>query len=392
MRGSAAQLRDLSDSFQSFNQLTSLLESTYLELEDHVTQLQGQLAHVTEQRVQESTERARLTSQLSSILSALPAGVVVLDERGYVRECNAAAVSLLGEPLRGQLWREVILRAFAPQGDDGQDVSLKDGRLLNISTCPLGQEPGQVLLLTDVSETRDLQRRLNQHQRLLSMGEMAASLAHQIRTPLSAGLLCASQLKNPSKNPEQGQRLAGKLIDQLKHLEKLVNNMLLFSREGFHANETITAHELLSQIRQSVHTAGFTQTIEFHLSEDAADLLLLANSTVLLSAIMNVIENALDVLDENGHVRVEISADKLSQLDIRISDNGPGIAENLREKIFMPFFTTKTKGTGLGLAVVQAIAQAHQGHFWLDTEFDGGSRFVFRLPVLDKDAIYRGSK
>jgi two-component system sensor histidine kinase FlrB len=94
-----------------------------------------------------------------------------------------ASEALLGEPLRGQLWINVVKRCFAPQHDDGYEVSLRDGRRVSVSTCPLGDHPGQVLLLTDVTETRSLQERLSQQKRLAALGEMAASLAHQIRTP-----------------------------------------------------------------------------------------------------------------------------------------------------------------------------------------------------------------
>ena len=129
-------------------------------------------------------------ARLKSLLQALPAGVVVLDGEGRVQECNPAAIDLLDEPLQGEIWRNVIARAFDPKSCSSQDAVTRKGRIVSISTCPLGPHiPGQIILLQDVTEKRQMQARIDQQQRLASMGQMAAQLAHQIRTPLSAALL-----------------------------------------------------------------------------------------------------------------------------------------------------------------------------------------------------------
>src|SRR5690606_13169564 len=124
-------------------------------------------------------------------LDILPGGVVVLDGRGRVIEANPLALELLGEPLLGVFWREVIQRSFAPRADDGHEISLQDGRRLSLATRSLAGEPGQLILLTDLTETRRLQDELARHARLSALGRMVASLAHQIRTPLSTALLYA---------------------------------------------------------------------------------------------------------------------------------------------------------------------------------------------------------
>ena len=125
-------------------------------------------------RLKELTEKERLANRLELLLKVLPGGVVVLDGQGLIQEHNPTALDMLGEPLLEQSWSEVIQRAFMPRPDDGHDISLVDGRRVNISTCPLGEEPGQILLITDVSEMRQLQDRLSQQQRLAAMGETAA--------------------------------------------------------------------------------------------------------------------------------------------------------------------------------------------------------------------------
>ncbi len=148
---------------------------------------------------------------------------------GVVREANPAAIDLLGQPLLGMLWRHVISRCFAPREDDGHEVSLKDGRRLSIATRSLDAEPGQLVLINDLTETRHLQEQLARHERLSSLGRMVASLAHQIRTPLSAAMIYASHLTERELPVETQQRFAARLKDRLHELEHQVRDMLVFA-------------------------------------------------------------------------------------------------------------------------------------------------------------------
>src|SRR3990167_8136157 len=119
---------------------------------------------------------------------------------------------------------------FAPREDDGHEISLKDGRRLAMATRSLNGEPGQLILLTDLTETRRLQEQLSRHERLSALGRMVASLAHQIRTPLSAALLYASHLTEQVLPVDQQQRFASRLKERLHELEHQVRDMLVFAR------------------------------------------------------------------------------------------------------------------------------------------------------------------
>ncbi len=185
----ASGREELVSAFELFNNVSAQLASTYKEMEERVGLLNEELHEVAEQRLQELKEKERVTDRLESLLKLLPAGVVVLDSRGVVTDCNPAALEFLGEPLTGLLWRDVIERCFAPRSDDGHEISLRDGRRLSIATRSFQSGGGQLLLLTDLTETRVLQRNLSRHRRLSEMGRMMSSLAHQIRTPLSAAML-----------------------------------------------------------------------------------------------------------------------------------------------------------------------------------------------------------
>jgi two-component system sensor histidine kinase FlrB len=171
-------------------------------------------------------------SQLYAIFTALPTGVLLLDGEGLITRANPAALALLGEPLEGLSWRQIIARCFEPREDDGHEISLRDGRRVQLSTQPLPDQPGQLVFITDLTETRQLQDRVNHMKRLSALGNMAASLAHQIRTPLSAAMLYAANLANRTLKPESRSQFQQKLMARLQDLEKQINDILLFARNG----------------------------------------------------------------------------------------------------------------------------------------------------------------
>jgi two-component system sensor histidine kinase FlrB len=385
----SSRLKGLEESFQTLNELSHSLETTYHSLEDRVVELQTQVLQSQQDNAHSQLENKDRLRLLSSVLKVLPAGVVVLDTTGRVQECNLASEALLGEPLRGQLWINVVKRCFAPQHDDGYEVSLRDGRRVSVSTCPLGDHPGQVLLLTDVTETRSLQERLSQQKRLAALGEMAASLAHQIRTPLSAAILGVSQVKNNRLPESKRTDIVEKLLANMRQLENLVNDMLLFSRSGFTGEEAFTIDSLLDcvQVALSTHTG---QRTSVRIINNTDDISVVGNPHILQSAILNLINNAVEASGPSGQVTVHAYSLGLNTVDIKVQDDGCGVPDDIQEKIFDPFFTTRTNGTGLGLAVVRAIARAHRGEVWLESNPDStldskkgeGSAFIMRLPTI----------
>ncbi len=323
--------------------------------------------------------------RLTAILQALPGGVVILDGRGLIMQCNPAAEDMLGIPLCGLRWTEIIQRAFSPRADDGHDISLWDGRIVNISTTPLGSQPGQVILLHDVTKTRELQR-VQQHQkRLAALGETVAGLAHQIRTPLSSVILYASHLKNPSLDPLRRNKMTDRVISQIKHLEALVNDMLLFAKGGIIVDDVFTLDELLDELVQAAEESTSTTNITLCIERDVPRTRLRGNKKMLLSALQNLLDNAIQSMVDDGQLTVTVQAVAEGNVDIILTDSGPGIPAERQDKIFEPFYTTRSSGSGLGLAVVKLVAQAHQGDVWLRSTVGEGCRFGIRLPTFGKN-------
>ena len=143
------------------------------------------------------------------MVEGLPGGVLVLDPGGEIQESNPAAVALLGEPLLGEAFPAVLARAAVNSGAIGEHTELRSGRFVNLSRRETSHG-SEVVLLTDVTESHLMQVFLTRQQRLLTLGELAAGLAHQIRTPLAAALLYASQMSMPERSPEDLARCAEK--------------------------------------------------------------------------------------------------------------------------------------------------------------------------------------
>ncbi|WP_195840143.1 ATP-binding protein [Pseudomonas farris] len=369
----------LEQAFALFNQMSSQLTDSYSMLEARVTELKGELAVVSAQRMQELAEKERLANRLQNLLDLLPGGVIVIDAQGIVREANPAASELLGLPLEGELWRHVIARCFAPREDDGHEISLKDGRRLSIATRSLDAEPGQLVLLNDLTETRHLQDQLARHERLSSLGRMVASLAHQIRTPLSAALLYASHLTEQELPVETQQRFAGRLKERLHELEHQVRDMLVFARGELPLTDRVTPKMLMQSLQAAALTHVQDLPIRWQCDSHAGELL--CNRDTLVGAILNLIENAIQA--SAGDVRLKVHLyTRGNNLRLCVSDSGSGIDTKVLARLGEPFFTTKTTGTGLGLTVVKAVARAHQGELQLRSRLGRGTCAQVILPLF----------
>ena len=374
-----ASREGLEQAFSLFNQMSTQLTDSYSLLEARVTELKGELAVVSAQRMAELAEKERLANRLQNLLDLLPGGVIVIDDRGRVHEANPAAIELLGLPLVGELWRQVIARCFAPREDDGHEISLKDGRRLSIATRSLDAEPGQLVLLNDLTETRRLQDQLARHERLSSLGRMVASLAHQIRTPLSAALIYASHLTEQVLPVETQQRFAGRLKERLHELEHQVRDMLVFARGELPLTDRLSPKQLMQALQAAAqpHVEGVSMRwqCDIHGGE------VLCNRDTLVGALLNVIENALQAGTSQVRLKVHVYA-RDNTLRLAVSDSGSGIEPHVLRRLGEPFFTTKATGTGLGLAVVKAVVRAHQGELQLHSRLGRGTCALLSLPLI----------
>jgi len=182
---------------------------------------------------------------------------------------------------------------------DGDELRLNDGRWVNLLACPLcldntGVNREKIILISDITETRSLQMRLNRQQRLTSLGEMIASLAHQIRTPLASALLYISTLNHPMNDEKERIRSADKAKERLLHLERMMNDMLIFARGDVAESEYINAGEMMLQLKNIVERSDRLEQIRFAINSNLQKATIQVNRDVLLSALQNIVDNAME--------------------------------------------------------------------------------------------------
>ncbi len=373
---------DLQAAFALFNQVSTRFTDSYRLLERRVEQLSTELEQVDRARLRELEEKEVLSGRLRSLLDLLPAGVVVLDRKGHVVDANPAAQELLGGQLSGERWGDVIRRSFAPRRDDGHEISLTNGKRLSVDTRSLERASGQVVLLTDQTETRELQDRLSRHQRLTAMGRMMAALAHQVRTPLAAAMLYASNLRDAELPPEQVRKFSSRIAERLAHMERQVRDMLVFVRGEPQPSEQIEAGTLFEDLQEAMDAplAAARAWCTARIDCDPA-LSLLLNRDSVVGAVLNLVNNSLQAGGEGTHIdlRVFREADRIG---IVVTDSGPGMSEAVLKQIGEDFFTTRARGTGLGIAVVRSVAKAHGGELLIDSAPGKGTTACLWLRCL----------
>lgn len=397
-KGISEKGQDLKSAFELFNQMSEQLADSYHLLENRVAELNEELSSLSDRRLQELAEKEKLANRLESLLNFLPGGVVVLDSSGRVSESNPAAVDLLGEPLVGELWRDVITRSFAPRQDDGHEVSLRDGRRISIQTRNLGAD-GQIILLTDQTETRRLQGELSRHERLSALGKMMGALAHQIRTPLSSAMLYAGHLCSGKLDDERRQQFSEKILGRLNNIERQIQDMLFYVKGELALNDVISVAQLQAELAEAMEVPLMTSESTCEWVINCREQYIQCNRDALIGALLNLVNNAIQSVDRKAVLRIEfnvypqalndqkISSELNTKLNteelrlwIRVCDKGPGMSAELLSSVGDLFVTTKAQGTGLGLSVVKAVARAHHGKFLLQSTVGKGTCASLLLP------------
>ena len=229
------------------------------------------------------------------------------------------------------------------------------------------------------TQRRKVDTALSRHQRLAALGEMAATLAHQIRTPLSAALLYTSNAANPAIPLPRRDELLSRAIGCLNNLEQLVGDMLGFARGAVASNLPVDLDDLATATKNAA-VALLRPGQKLEVQEAPADAIVCGNREALVGTLLNMITNGLQAAGSSAVVTVSFSVSG-NTAELRVSDNGPGVPPGLHKRIFEPFFTSRSDGTGLGLAVVKSVARAHGGDVHVENNPPQGASFVLRLPL-----------
>jgi PAS domain S-box-containing protein len=413
------------EAYSSFNKIINRIQRQYLSLKEVYTRQSEQLQSVNE-HLQSLIEKNRMVTEfLDSILNSISSGVIAIDRGGYVTHINPAARNILGiaesyKNSQNPKYEEII-EAIA-MADNSALETVRSGRVLNnvekriktrhntvlilsVSTSLLrnndGETVGAVELFYDITRIRQMEEQLSQMKILASLGEMAASIAHEIRNPLGGvGGFASLLVRDLSHNPPQ-KAMAEKIVSGVASINRTIETLLDFARHEEVHKTTVNLGEYLTDIIGDFHDEyGHCSQSENIIPDISGQdkIKVELDSQLFKRAIYNLMKNGLEAGREDSQVIIkcrrlsqgEARADFGDKLDfsgwdtlaeIEIADNGSGIEAEDMGRIFSPFFSTKQNGTGLGLSIAWKIIKAHGGDIRVESEVGQGTRFFIVLPA-----------
>lgn len=374
--------QELQRAFDVFNQVSLELTQAYEGLQARVESLTTELAVANGELRRQYQEKEALSERLSLLLNALPAGVVVLDSQATVSEANPVARSMFGDSIFGRDWKALAQAKLS--ATDAPDEWQLEARRVAIAESPIDSAGGRLLLIHDITAAHELKANVERNQRLAAMGEMAASLAHQLRTPLATALLYSANLAQPELSDAARTRFAGKATEQLKRLERLIQDVLLFARGESIGRDVIPVAALISEAALTMEPLCLEKGVSLSVACEFGESIIAGSRKALSGALLNLLENALQACEGRNEQSSGIRLGAIVKgrvLRISVRDTGGGISPEAQARIFEPFFTTRGQGTGLGLAIALGVVRAHGGTIDVSSTPGEGSEFVIELPV-----------
>jgi PAS domain S-box-containing protein len=423
---SAEELTRFTESYASFNRIVNSLQRQYLALKEEFS---GQHRELTEtnRKLADATHKNLVANEfLNSILDSLAAGIIAVDLSGRITHFNPAASSLLGIPVTDALGKPY--RDIVPPGEpfdanvlrtvqSGRGVSavervvdLIDGTRLwvSVSTAILrddsGKPAGAVEVLHNLTKTKRMEAEIARLNTLAALGEMAATIAHEVRNPLTAIAGYATFLKRDLSPEDPRQKMVTKISSGVETLNQIVTSLLNYTRfEEVNTEETRYDEFLHRTVEQFKYdhpelARGTRFNLLSKFGDRIAPVTINCDPMLLRQLFYNLFTNSIEAC--GGGARIDISCRKLPRqkatsdygsrlilgldetiVETIVTDSGPGLSEDAREKLFAPFFTTKVDGNGLGLAVGWKIIKGHGGDIIADNCESGGARFTILLPI-----------
>jgi two-component system sensor histidine kinase FlrB len=369
----------LQEAFRVFTDAAERLEATYGCLRAHAEELSRQLARTDAELTRELQHKQALVERQRALLEALPAGVVVVDADDCVREANEAATRLLGASPVGRTWREVAATLMAAGAVHEWIVPGGAGRRIDLQEKMVDASGERIVVLYDITEAHAARVDQARNERLTSMGEMAARLAHQLRTPLSTAMLYAAQLERADLTLADRTHLSDKILARLRALERVTRDMLRFVRGEQASGQQVDLGTLLGEAAHVVQPLMASRGIGFACEDHTAGISLHGDRHGLTAALLSLLENAAQATPQGGKVRICAIANSV-HVRVQVVDSGGGIPAHALPRVFEPFFSTRPEGTGLGLAIVKSVIEAHGGVIEVASSPEAGTSFTLTLP------------
>ncbi len=376
--------------------LSTLAQKTPARLPE----LPGELGQIS-RSVNALAQTLRETKTLNDLIIENAAdGVIAIDRQGDVTTMNPAAEQITGYQLHelvGQPYatlfadtqfsspvldtlehgtEHVAQEVSFPGRDRTIEISVTTSRIHNAH----GELIGALVIFSDLTARKETQRRLAQTERLATLGELMAGVAHEVRNPLTAIRGYVQIIRQQTSLPEHQEYLSV-VLNEIDSINKVIQQLLDFSRPRQSQWQQVQLNALIEETLILVQTAGLQARITFTTELDTSLPAIVADRELLKQVILNILINAVQAIAARGEIRIRTWQYSASQQAVMIEDNGNGIDIAIQKKIFDPFFTTKASGTGLGLALSQRIINAHQGDIHVTSMPGCGATFTLILPL-----------
>jgi PAS domain S-box-containing protein len=240
-----------------------------------------------------------------------------------------------------------------------------------------------IMVLRDLTEQKNMELQIQRKHRLSAMGELASGVAHEIRNPLNTiGTIIQQVNKDfePLENKDEYHQLVGLVHHEVKRINKTIEDFLRFARPEPIKPESFKLKKLIDELKKQYQPLLETHQIKFKIKSEWEGSVYWDRQKIK-QVLMNLMQNSIDALQQDGKIELSIAQLSMHKIHINFSDNGPGMSEEIRSKIFNLYFTTKAKGTGIGLSMVQRIVYAHGGTINVDSKSGEGTRFIMHLPI-----------
>ncbi len=357
---------------------------------------------------------SRLQAFHENIVHSISSGVFTTDEKGRITSFNPAAQEATGysfQQVQARPWREVFNWHPGRQEDDRmQDISAHmrfeveckrsdaNRLILGMTLAPLherGEQTGLVGVFKDLTQIRDLEEEMQRKEWLASLGEMSAGMAHEIRNPLGALAGAMQMLRKDLLADETSQRLMDIAVREATRLDTIITEFLQYARPPALNLAEYDLNKVLAETLDLVqHEARSRTNITIAASPCTGTLPAQVDQDQMKQVFWNLAVNAFDAMPKGGQLtiatgcrKVDVGGRKAEVVEISFHDTGEGIPKNNLGKIFLPFFTTKKRGSGLGLAAVHRIVDLHGGWIKVESQDGQGTRFGVCLPCTADSGV-----